>query len=77
MGIKQSLINELEVLMCYSLDTTQEGIKVHHTAGPERIEAVASLFQKGLITQKDGGYLTDLGLEAVDHLQRAINIITS
>lgn len=63
---------ELDILVYYSLDTTSQGIKVHSTADPERIDAVQRLFDKGLVTQKDGGYLTDLGVKAAEHAQALI-----
>jgi uncharacterized protein (TIGR02647 family) len=31
------------------------------------VSAVKRLFDKGLITQVDGGYLTDAGKKAADH----------
>jgi len=43
-----------------------EGLKVHHDAAPALVEASGRLFEKGLTTQKDGGYLTDLGREAAE-----------
>ena len=33
------------------------------------IAAAEKLHTKGLITQKDGGYLTDLGRKAAEHTQ--------
>jgi len=63
---------ELDILIYYSLDTTSQGIKVHSTADPEKIDAVQRLFDKGLITQKDGGYLTDLGRKAAEHAQALV-----
>jgi uncharacterized protein (TIGR02647 family) len=63
---------ELEILIYYSLDTTNQGIKVHSTADEEKIEAVQRLFDKGLVTQKDGGYLTDLGRSAAEHAQALV-----
>lgn len=60
---------EIELLMLYDLSTSQEGIKIHKTAGPGKISAAHSLFEKGFITQKDGGYLTSLGREAAEHAQ--------
>lgn len=62
-------IAELEVLMLYDLSTTQEGIKVHKTAEPSKISAAQRLFEKGFITQVDGGYLTSLGRKAAEHTQ--------
>lgn len=77
MTIKQHLIDEIEVLLQFPLDSTQAGIKIHHTAKEGLINAAQNLFEKGLITQHDGGYLTDLGYEAAEHLQHALRIITS
>jgi len=67
---------ELEILIHYSLDTTNQGIKVHSTADPEKIAAVQRLFDKGLVTQKDGGYLTDSGREATEHAQALLFMLT-
>ncbi len=65
-------IAELNILIYYSRDTTSQGIKVHSTADPEKIEAVQRLYEKGLITQKDGGYLTELGIKAAEHAQALV-----
>jgi len=77
MTIKQQLVDEIEVLLRYNLDTTFEGIKVHHEAREELKDATNRLFEKGLITQQDGGYLTDLGHEAAQHTQAALGILSS
>jgi len=77
MTIKQELIDEIEVLLHYNLNTTQEGIKVHHTARPELLNAAERLHNKGLTDQDDGGYLTDLGHEAAEHIQNALTLLTS
>lgn len=68
-------IAEIEILIHYSLDTTQQGIKVHSDAELEKVEAVERLFEKGLVTQIDGGYLTDLGRTAAEHAQALILIL--
>jgi uncharacterized protein (TIGR02647 family) len=67
-------IQELNVLIRYNLDSThtQQGIKVHGNASPDTIEAVKRLHEKGLITQADGGYLTDLGRTAAEHAQTLV-----
>lgn len=65
-------IAELNILIYYSRDTTSQGIKVHSTADPGKIEAVQRLYEKGLITQKDGGYLTELGIKAAEHAQALV-----
>jgi len=68
-------IAEIEILVHYNLETTQQGIKVHSSAGEELIEAVRCLFEKGLVTQVDGGYLTDLGRSAAEHAQALMPIL--
>jgi len=72
MHYKEEHIAELNILIHYSLNTNNQGIKVHSTAGPEKIAAVRRLFEKGLVTHKDGGYLTDLGRTAAEHAQSLI-----
>lgn len=62
-------IQEMDVLIRYNLESTQQGIKVHRNANPEVIEAVKRLHEKGMITQVDGGYLTDMGQTAAEHAQ--------
>jgi len=71
------LIDELNILLQFNLETTQEGIKIHKTALPGVIAASERLFSKGIITQPDGGYLTDLGHIAADHAQAAHTILCS
>jgi len=69
---------ELNLLLQFPSTSTQEGIKVHaHSAAPETVRAAESLFSKGLISQKDGGYLTPLGTEAVELTHKLQSILTS
>jgi uncharacterized protein (TIGR02647 family) len=77
MSYTPELFDELDILSRYQLTTTQQGIKVHHTADPAIIAAMQRLYDKGLVTQPDGGYLTDLGREAAEHAQAALTILTS
>jgi len=77
MTIKQNLVDEIELLLRYNLDTTLEGIKVHHTAREGLISAMKRLHEKGLVDSEDGGYLTDLGHEAAEHTQAALRILSS
>ena len=60
---------ELNVLIQFNLDSTLNGIKVHSNAAPEMIEAVERLYDKGMVSSVDGGYLTGLGLTAAEHAQ--------
>lgn len=69
------LIDELRILTHYNLDTTQEGIKVHSSADPQAVAATQRLYDKGLVTQKDGGYLTSLGRTAAEHAQDLLLIL--
>ena len=71
------LIDELNTLVRYDLGTTLQGVKVHTTAEPAVIAATRRLHEKGLLTQVDGGYLTDLGREVAVHVQAALTILTS
>lgn len=71
-------IAELNLLALFSSPSGQEGIKVHqHSAPPEVVAAAERLHRKGLITQKDGGYLTSLGCEAVEHTQKLLAVLSS
>ncbi len=76
MALTAELIEEINVLTHYNLASTQEGIKVHGSAKPEVINATKRLFEKGLVSQSDGGYLTDLGLEAAEHSQAILRILS-
>ena len=75
MAFTPELIAELEILALFNLGTTQEGIKVHHTATSSAIAAAKRLHDKGLINQPDGGYLTSLGLDAAEHAQVLLTIL--
>ncbi len=69
MTYTQELLDELNILMQFDLHSTQEGIKIHSSAAPSLIEAAERLHQKGVITQADGGYLTDFGIECAERVQ--------
>jgi uncharacterized protein (TIGR02647 family) len=75
MSYTPELVAELEILALYNLGNKHEGIKVHHTAAPTAIAAAQRLFDKGLITLHDGGYLTSLGLDAAEHAQALLTIL--
>jgi uncharacterized protein (TIGR02647 family) len=70
------IVDELNILVRYNLSTTQEGIKVHKKeAAPEIVAATKRLYDKGLITQEDGGYLTSLGHEAAEQAQMLLGLL--
>ena len=69
MRYTEDQLAEMDILIRYNLQSTQQGIKVHSRANTEQIAAVQRLFDKGLVTAIDGGYLTDLGRKAAEHAQ--------
>ncbi len=69
MRYTEEQLAEMDILIRYNLQSTQQGIKVHSRANKEQIAAVQRLFDKGLVTAIDGGYLTDLGRKAAEHAQ--------
>jgi uncharacterized protein (TIGR02647 family) len=77
MRISDEIVSEIHLLSLFNLASHLEGVKVHHQADASLIGAADRLFQKGLTTQKDGGYLTDLGVEVAEHVQRMLTILKS
>lgn len=77
MSIDCDLSAELHILGLFNLDTAQEGIKIHKTADVVLVDAMRRLFDKGLVTQVDGGYLTPIGRDAAEHLQVVLGVLTT
>lgn len=77
MPFNVEITEELNILARYTLETTQEGLKIHSTAEPNVIAAAQRLFDKGLISQPDGGYLTDLGRKATEHAKDLLSIVAA
>lgn len=75
MKLQPELVQEIEVLCLFDLDSVQQGLKVHHEADASRIEAAQRLFDKGMTSQADGGYLTDRGVEAAEHAQALLRLL--
>lgn len=75
MAYTAALLDELNILRLYSLESMQEGIKIHTSAGPATVAAAQRLFDKGMITLHDGGYLTHRGLEAAQHAHTLLNLL--
>ena len=68
---------ELDLLALFDLSNSNTGIKVHsHDASVAAIAAAQRLFDKKMISQADGGYLTPMGREAAENLQRAVNLLS-
>lgn len=77
MPFQPDLLEELNMIVRFDPSSLQEGLKVHSDASAEVIAATQRLYDKGLITQPDGGYLTDLGHELAQHVQSVQNILQS
>lgn len=69
------LMQEIELLNLFNLNSKLQGIKVHHQAEVDKIAAAQRLFDKGMITQMDGGYLTDRGVETAEHAQALLGLL--
>ena len=67
MPFDATAMEELNLLLQFDSGTLARGIKVHSSARQEVISACRNLFAKQLVTQADGGYLTDAGIEALGH----------
>ncbi|AEG01394.1 TIGR02647 family protein [Methylomonas methanica] len=77
MRITDETVAEIHLLSLFNLASVQEGVKVHRDAEPHLIEAAKRLFDKGLTNQPDGGYLTDLGIEVAEHVERMLTILNA
>lgn len=78
MAFSPDHLAELNLLALFHSTSALEGIKVHqNSASEESVKAAQRLFDKGLISQNDGGYLTALGSEAVELTQKLQSILTS
>lgn len=75
MKFDKDQLEEMNVLACYDLANLQTGIKVHSDATKEKIAATNRLFEKGLISKHDGGYLTERGCAAAEHLEHLSGIL--
>lgn len=77
MKFTEEHIAELNLLLQFDLSSAATGIKVHKEASQSTQEAVKRLFDKGLCTQIDGGYLTDEGIEVAEHAERTLKVLSS
>lgn len=70
-----SLFEDIKLLAKFPEESHLEGLKVHNDADPAMISSAKSLFNKGLTTQNDGGYLTDSGREMAEHLHTVLDTL--
>ncbi len=77
MKLDQNTLDELNILLQFDLSNTQQGIKIHHDADSNVSNAAQRLFEKGLIDQIDGGYLTAIGRTTAEHAQAINGLLTT
>ena len=77
MELPDDLYEEIKLLNRYKLDNISEGLKIHHNAEDKTVAAAQRLNEKELTTLEDGGYLTQLGIQAAEHAQKLISILQS
>ena len=63
------MFDQLNLLLKFPTDSLMQGLKIHHDADPSVIAAAKRLYDMGIISLPDGGYLTDLGLDLAEHAQ--------
>ena len=68
MQFNQTMIDEFTLLAKFPLTSKMQGLKLHSDSDESLLSAAQRLFDKGIIDSPDGGYLTDLGLDLIEHL---------
>ncbi|MDA0147216.1 TIGR02647 family protein [Vibrio sp. LaRot3] len=68
-------LSELNLLLQFDISSSATGIKVHNDASEEMQQAVKKLYEKGLCTLPDGGYLTDEGIEVAEHADKILRVL--
>jgi|TARA_R110000822_G_scaffold187752_2_gene326474 uncharacterized protein (TIGR02647 family) len=77
MSNSNEILEEIKLLNQFNLDSMASGIKVHtQQASEEVVAAAARLFDKGLTDHVDGGYLTELGIEAATNAQSLMRVLS-
>jgi uncharacterized protein (TIGR02647 family) len=69
MTFTSDMVAELDLLLKFPNKSLMQGLKIHNDAEPTTIAAAKRLFDKGIVTLPDGGYLTDLGHDLFEHAQ--------
>ena len=59
MTFSSDMVAELNLLLKFPNKSLMQGLKIHNDAEPMVIDAAKRLFEKGIVTLPDGGYLTD------------------
>ncbi|MGF1755470.1 TIGR02647 family protein [Vibrio makurazakiensis] len=75
MKYNEEHIADLNLLLQFDISSSATGIKVHQEATSQMQEAVARLYEKGLCTLPDGGYLTDEGIQTAERADKLLRIL--
>lgn len=69
MSFNADMVEELNLILRFPNKSLMQGLKVHKDADQAVIDAAQRLYNKGIVQQPDGGYLTELGHDLVEHAQ--------
>lgn len=72
-GSVDDLLAEVRLLLQFPRHSRFAGLKLHADAEVVLRQAAERLYSKGLISQADGGYLTDRGIEAANYAQLLVD----
>ena len=67
MPFTKELTDELDLILKFPHKSLMQGLKIHNDADPALVAAARRLFDKGIVDQHDGGYLTNLGHDIAEH----------
>ncbi|MFC0119523.1 TIGR02647 family protein [Pseudoalteromonas xiamenensis] len=70
MALDKNMLDELILLSKFPDSSMYQGLKLHKDADPTMVAAADRLFEKGITDSRDGGYLTDLGIDIREHLDK-------
>jgi len=73
----EELFDEIKLLAKFPEESHLEGLKIHKDADEILVKSARSLFDKGMVSQTDGGYLTDSGREMVEHLHTVLDTLSN
>ena len=77
MPFTTELTEELNLILKFPNKSLMQGLKIHKDAEPAMINAAQRLFEKGIVTQPDGGYLTDEGIEVAEHADKILRVLSA
>ena len=77
MPFNAEMVEELNLILKFPDNSLMQGIKIHNNADPALVNAAQRLFEKGIVDQHDGGYLTNLGHDLAEHATIIQSALTS